>query len=67
MASGSSKWYTCNYLNCRGQEAVSYSTVCRHERVYRKVEESASSLGYKPEENIMDGDACMDHVDPGQS
>ena len=57
MASCSSKWYMCNCLNCRGQEAVSYSTVCCHERVYGKFEESASSLGHEPAENIMDGDA----------
>ena len=56
MASGSSKRYMCNCLNCKGQEAVSYSTVYRHENVYGK------SPGYEPEE--MDGDF---HVDLGQS
>ena len=51
-----SKRYMCSCLNCKGQEAVSYSTVCRHENVYGK------SPGYEPEE--MDGDF---HVDLGQS
>ena len=61
MASGSSKRYMCSCLNCRGQEAVSYSTVRRHESVYRKKVEGTP--GYEPEE-IVDGDF---HVDLGQS
>ena len=66
MASGSSKHYMCNCLNCRGQEVVSYSTVCRHESVYGKVEGSLSSSGHEPEENMY-GDFHLDHVDLGQS
>ena len=31
---------------------MSYSTVCRHESVYGKVEGSPSSLWHEPEENI---------------
>ena len=46
----------CNCLNCKGQKAVSNSTVCRHENVYGK------SPGYEPEK--IDGDF---HVDLDQS